>query len=80
MNELNKIRAIWLREVIRFWREKSRIVSSLILPLLWLVVFGSGMRNVQLPDVDNYQMFIFPGILGMTLMFTGIFAVGRVVV
>jgi ABC-2 type transport system permease protein len=74
MNELNKIRAIWLREVIRYWREKSRIVSSLILPLLWLVVFGSGMRSVQLPGVDNYQMFIFPGILGMSLLFTSVWS------
>ena len=74
MSELNKIRAIWLREVIRFWREKSRIVSSLIMPLLWLVVFGSGMRSVQLPGVENYQMFIFPGILGMTLLFSSVWS------
>jgi ABC-2 type transport system permease protein len=74
MNELHKIGALWQREVIRYWREKSRIVSSLILPLLWLLVFGGGMRNVQLPGVDNYQMFIFPGILGMTLLFISVWS------
>lgn len=74
MSELNKIRAIWYREVLRYWREKSRIVSSLIMPLIWLLVFGGGMRNVQLPGIDNYQVFIFPGILGQTLLFTSIFS------
>jgi ABC-2 type transport system permease protein len=74
MSELRKIGALWYREVLRYWREKSRIVSSLILPVLWLLVFGSGMRNVQLPGVDNYQTFIFPGILGMTLLFTSIWS------
>ena len=74
MSELRKIGALWYREVLRYWREKSRIVSSLILPLLWLLVFGSGMRNVELPGVDNYQVFIFPGILGMTLLFTSVWS------
>jgi len=74
MSELRKIGALWYREVLRYWREKSRIVSSLILPLLWLLVFGSGMRNVTLPGVDNYQVFIFPGILGMTLLFTSVWS------
>jgi ABC-2 type transport system permease protein len=74
MNELRKIGALWYREVLRFWREKSRIISSLILPLLWLLVFGGGMRGVQLPGVGNYQMFMFPGILGMTLLFTSVWS------
>jgi len=74
MSELRKIGALWYREVLRYWREKSRIVSSLILPVLWLLVFGSGMRNVELPGVDNYQVFIFPGILGMTLLFTSVWS------
>ncbi|MBN1691831.1 MAG: ABC transporter permease [Dehalococcoidia bacterium] len=74
MSELRKIGALWYREVLRYWREKSRIVSSLILPVMWLLVFGSGMRNVELPGVDNYQVFIFPGILGMTLLFTSVWS------
>ncbi|MCX6004642.1 MAG: ABC transporter permease, partial [Chloroflexi bacterium] len=60
--------------VLRFWREKSRIVSSLIMPLLWLLVFGSGMRSLQVPGVGNYQMFMFPGILAMTLLFTSVWS------
>jgi ABC-2 type transport system permease protein len=74
MSELRKIYGLWYREVLRYWREKSRIVSSLILPLLWLLVFGSGLRGVQISPGLTYQTYIFPGILGMTLLFTSVFS------
>lgn len=74
MSDLRKIYALWYREVLRYWREKSRILSSLILPLLWLVIFGSGLRGLQLPGTLTYQTYIFPGILGMTLLFTSVFS------
>jgi ABC-2 type transport system permease protein len=74
MSEPRKIYGLWHREVLRYWREKSRIVSSLILPLLWLVVFGSGLRGVQVTPGLTYQTYIFPGILGMTLLFTSVFS------
>ena len=71
---MRKIGALWYREVLRFWREKSRIISSLIMPLLWLLIFGGGMRNLQLPGINNYQMYIFPGVLGMSILFTSIWS------
>ncbi|MHB8085125.1 MAG: ABC transporter permease [Dehalococcoidia bacterium] len=71
---MRKIGALWYREVLRFWREKSRIVSSLIMPLLWLLIFGSGLRSIQIPGVENYQMYIFPGVLGMSILFTSIWS------
>jgi ABC-2 type transport system permease protein len=74
MSELRKIYGLWHREVLRYWREKSRIVSSLIMPLLWLLVFGSGLRGVQISGGLTYQTYIFPGILGMTLLFTSVFS------
>jgi ABC-2 type transport system permease protein len=74
MSDLRKIYGLWHREVLRYWREKSRIVSSLILPLLWLVVFGSGLRGIQVSGALTYQTYIFPGILGMTLLFTSVFS------
>jgi ABC-2 type transport system permease protein len=74
MSELRKIYGLWHREVLRYWREKSRIVSSLILPLLWLLVFGSGLRGMQISGGQTYQTYIFPGILGMTLLFTSVFS------
>ena len=74
MSELKKIYGLWYREVIRYWREKSRIISSLISPLLWLLIFGSGMRGMQLTGTQSYQSFLFPGIVGMTLLFTSVWS------
>ena len=74
MSELKKIYGLWYREVIRYWREKSRIISSLISPLLWLLIFGSGMRGMQLTGTQSYQSFMFPGIVGMTLLFTSVWS------
>jgi ABC-2 type transport system permease protein len=74
MSELRKIYGLWRREVIRYWREKSRIISSFILPLLWLLVFGSGMRGMELSGTQSYQTYIYPGIIGMTLLFTSVFS------
>ena len=73
MGELIGLYALWYRELLVFWREKSRVVSSLFSPLLWLVVFGSGLgASVDLKGVD-YQTFIFPGILCMTVLFSSVF-------
>ena len=44
MSELRGIYTLWLREVKRYTREKTRLISSFIQPLLWLIIFGSGMR------------------------------------
>ncbi|MGC8993422.1 MAG: ABC transporter permease [Candidatus Aenigmatarchaeota archaeon] len=67
MSELEGIYTIWLREIIRFWRDKSRIISSLVQPLLFLVVFGGGFSFVRLGGL-NYQTFLFPGIVVMSLV------------
>ena len=74
MSELRKIYGLWYREVLRYWREKSRIISSLIMPLLWLLVFGSGMRGIELAGAQDYQTYIFPGIVAMTLLFTSVWS------
>ena len=74
MSEIRGIYTLWLREVKRYGREKSRLISSFIQPLLWLVIFGSGMRLASLGVTGvNYQQFIFPGIVGQTLLFTSMF-------
>ena len=74
MSELRGIYTLWLREVKRYAREKTRLISSFIQPLLWLIIFGSGMRfaSTGLAGID-YQKFIFPGIIGQTLLFTSMF-------
>ena len=73
MTELDGLYALWYREFKVFLREKSRIVSSLFTPLLWIVVFGGGLESSVSLAGTNYQAFIFPGILAMTVLFSSMF-------
>ena len=73
MNDLNGVRAIWYREYKVFLREKSRIVASIVNPVLWLFIFGGGLgSSVSIPGT-NYQAFIYPGILAQAVLFSSIF-------
>lgn len=76
MAEIEGIYIIWLREMKRFVRYRSRILTSVVTPLLWLLIFGTGlgsaMRFGGIPG--GYQAFIYPGIIGQTILFTSIFS------
>jgi len=73
MSVFEAIYGIWLREFKVFRREKSRVITSLFTPLLWIFGFGGGLGpNVSIKDV-NYQVFIYPGILTMSILFTSVF-------
>ena len=73
MSELSGLYAIWYREFKVFTREKSRVISSLVYPLMWLVLFGGGLgASISLEGV-NYQNYIFPGILAMVIIFSSTF-------
>ena len=71
--ELGKLYAIWLREFKVFLREKSRLVASTFTPLLWLFVLGGGLGStISTPSNSSnidYQEFIFPGIVIMSVIF-----------
>jgi ABC-2 type transport system permease protein len=74
MSELRGIYTLWKREIKRFLRERTRFVSSFVQPLLWLVIFGAGLGSSLRSSMGlNYQEFIFPGIIGQTLLFTSMF-------
>jgi ABC-2 type transport system permease protein len=73
MSELTGLYALWYREVKVFLRERSRIVSSVVNPLIWLVAFGGGLGSAISFGGVQYQAFIFPGVLMMTVLFTSIF-------
>lgn len=69
---LKGIYALWYREFKVFLRERSRIISSVFLPLFWYFIFGGGMSSVTSVS-GNYQHFIFPGFLAMTIIFSSLF-------
>ncbi|MGD0644063.1 MAG: ABC transporter permease [Candidatus Bathyarchaeia archaeon] len=73
MTEIRGFYTLWLREIKRFLRDRIRLVSSFVQPLLWLVIFGAGFGlHFTIPGL-SYQQVIFPGIVGQTLLFTAMF-------
>ena len=71
---MSAVYIMWLREVKRFIRSKSRIVGALGQPILFLVALGYGLGPVfQKAGQGNYLEFIAPGIIGMSIIFTAIF-------
>jgi ABC-2 type transport system permease protein len=73
--ELNVIYVLVAREFKKFIRAKSRLLSTITRPLLWLFLVGAGMSRLVSPDAGMpYTQFIFPGILGMTILFSSIFS------
>ncbi|MBI4699364.1 MAG: ABC transporter permease [Nitrospirae bacterium] len=75
MIEVNAVYVIVAREFKKFVREKSRLISTLARPLIWLFLVGGGMSRLVSPGMGvSYMQFIFPGILGMTILFSAIFS------
>lgn len=66
MSSLDKIYVIWKRDVVRFSRERFQILSMISLSLVWLIIFGKGVGSMKI--AAKYDIFIFPGIVGMVLL------------
>jgi len=67
---------LWVREMKRFWRAKSRIVGALAMPLFFLAFLGLGFRRMAIPGVAGdvgYIRFLVPGIIGMSILFSSTF-------
>jgi ABC-2 type transport system permease protein len=75
---LRVIYTIWLREFKAFLRERGRIVSMIGQPLLYLLILGqgiaSGLTLNRAPGDVGYLKFMYPGILGMSVLFTSTFS------
>ena len=70
-----KIYILWLRQIKRYLRSRSRIIGSLGQPLLFLLALGYGLGSVfQKAGQGNYLDFLAPGIIGMSIIFTAIFS------
>ncbi len=73
--ELRVVYVIVAREFNKFIRERSRLISSVARPVIWLFLIGAGMSRMVRPEGGmTYTQFIFPGILGMTILFSSIFS------
>ena len=74
VTELQAIYVMWLRQMKRFYRAKSRIVASIVQPLFFLFILGSGFRVASFAGVEgDYLHFLAPGIITMAIMFSSMF-------
>lgn len=78
MKTILTIYTLWQRELIRFYRQPSRVVGALVSPLLFWILIGSGIgtsfQGNMVNRSMNYLEFFFPGTLMMILLFTAIFS------
>ncbi|MHB8894189.1 MAG: ABC transporter permease [Candidatus Geothermincolia bacterium] len=68
---------VWLRDLKRFWRDTPRRVGAFVQPLIYLFLLGTGLQaafKVFGGGNTKYILFMFPGILGMTVLFTSVFS------
>lgn len=73
---LRTVKIIWERELIRFWRDKGRLFITVFQPLMYLFIFGTGLRQTLARGnfgVDFVQ-FMYPGIVAMSVMSIAFFA------
>src|SRR5690348_8248385 len=81
---LRAVYIIWYRDILRYWRDRWRLVASLAQPLLFLLVFGSGLSTALGGAFGrgtglSYIQFMYPGIIGMSILFTAIFGAMSIV-
>jgi ABC-2 type transport system permease protein len=84
-DDMRAVRMVWRRELIRFFRNRVRILTSLAQPLVFLFVLGSGLspvvRTGGVPGAKgfDFRTFMFPGVVAMTVLFTAIFSAVSIV-
>src|SRR6201986_4635630 len=80
-SELRAIKIVWRREIIRYRSDRLRMVTTLVQPLLFLFVLGSGLQQLSAASTHgvNLKTFIYPGILCITVMFTAMFSAASIV-
>jgi ABC-2 type transport system permease protein len=69
---------LWLREITRFRRQRSRVIGSFLQPLVFWLLLGAGLkasfRPAGMPAGMNYFEYLYPGFIVLVLLFTAIFA------
>jgi ABC-2 type transport system permease protein len=80
-SELRAIKVVWKRELIRFGRDRLRILTSLMQPFLFLFVLGTGLSHLASGGTHGVSLrtFVFPGVLCIAVMFTAMFSAASLV-
>jgi len=80
--DLRAISIVWRRELIRFRSDRLRAFSSLVQPVLFLLVLGTGLSSLArggLPAGIDFKTYIYPGVLAMSVLFTSLFSAASIV-
>jgi daunorubicin resistance ABC transporter membrane protein len=80
--DLRAVSIVWRRELIRFRSDRLRAITSLVQPVLFLFVLGTGLSSLArrgMPPGVDYKTFIYPGILAMSVLFTAMFSASSIV-
>jgi ABC-2 type transport system permease protein len=81
-HDLRAVGVVWRRELIRFRTDRLRAITSLIQPVLFLFVLGTGLSSLagrSMPPGVSFKTFIYPGVLAMSVLFTAIFSAASIV-
>ena len=81
-HDARAVSIIWRRELIRFRTDRLRAITSLIQPVLFLFVLGTGLSSLaggSMPPGVSFKTFIYPGVLAMSVLFTAIFSAASIV-
>jgi ABC-2 type transport system permease protein len=80
-HDLRAVKIVLHRELIRYWRDRTRMVSGLIQPILWLLVLGTGLSSLVTRGTPgiNLRTFMFAGVIAMSVNFTAMFSAASIV-
>jgi ABC-2 type transport system permease protein len=80
-HEFRGAKIVFAREMIRWWQDRSRAVVSLMQPILFLFVLGTGLSSLVSLGTGgiSFRTFMFPGIIAMSTMFTAMFSAASLV-
>jgi ABC-2 type transport system permease protein len=80
-HDLRAVKIVWQRDLIRFLQDRPRMVVSLVQPVLFLFVLGTGLSTLASRGTGGLDLrtFIFPGVLAMSTMFTAMFSAASIV-
>lgn len=79
-SDVRVIKVVWQREMLRFWKDRPRLIAGLVQPVLYLFVMGTGI-SAMVPVTSGvpFRTFLFPGVTCMTVLFTCFFSAGSLV-